>query len=199
MMDYLKKIWKFIWYEDSFASFMVNIILAFLIVKFLLYPGLGLVIGTKYPIVAVVSSSMEHNDNFDNWWNSNKEWYLDKGITKEDFQTFKLNNGFNKGDIVFLYGTKNPKVGDVIVFQGSMKYPIIHRIVNINEDGTFQTKGDNNPDSRQDEMSTPIENVYGKSYFRLPWFGWVKITAVCGLNSILSDTVSFNTCMKRDI
>ena len=56
-----KKIWHFIWEEDSLASWAVNIILAFVLIKFLVYPGLGLVLGTKYPIVAVVSGSMEHN------------------------------------------------------------------------------------------------------------------------------------------
>jgi len=57
----LKKIWHFIWEEDSVASWSVNIILAFVLIKFLVYPGLGLIFGTNYPIVAVVSGSMEHN------------------------------------------------------------------------------------------------------------------------------------------
>jgi signal peptidase I len=59
----LKSVWRFIWEEDSFASWVVNIILAFLIIKFIFYPGIGLVLGTNHPIVAVISESMEHRTN----------------------------------------------------------------------------------------------------------------------------------------
>ena len=55
-----KKIWNFIWHEDSVLSWVVSIALAFLLVKFIIYPLIGLVLGTGYPIVAVVSESMEH-------------------------------------------------------------------------------------------------------------------------------------------
>ena len=63
------KIWHFLWYEDSVASWLVNIVLAFVLIKFVLYPGLGLILGTQFPVVAVVSSSMEHHpSSFDGWW-----------------------------------------------------------------------------------------------------------------------------------
>ncbi len=55
-----KKIWYFIWESDSIWSWLVNIVLAFIIIKFIVYPGIGLMMGTGYPIVAVVSGSMEH-------------------------------------------------------------------------------------------------------------------------------------------
>ena len=51
----LEKIWKFLWKDDSVWSWIVSIILAFLIVKFAIYPFLGLILGTGFPIVAVVS------------------------------------------------------------------------------------------------------------------------------------------------
>jgi signal peptidase I len=63
MMDwkrFWKKTWYFIWESDSILSWIVNIILAFIIIKFLVYPGLGFIMQTNYPIVAVVSGSMEH-------------------------------------------------------------------------------------------------------------------------------------------
>ncbi|MBU0757210.1 MAG: signal peptidase I [Nanoarchaeota archaeon] len=56
----IRKIWHFIWEEDSALSWIVNIILAFVIIKFIVMPGLGLVFHTSYPVVAVVSGSMEH-------------------------------------------------------------------------------------------------------------------------------------------
>ena len=56
-----KKIWHFIWEEDSAWSWIVNIALAFVLIKFIVYPGLAFFLGTTHPVVAVVSSSMEHN------------------------------------------------------------------------------------------------------------------------------------------
>ena len=88
----LKKTWKFIWDDDSILSWIVNIILAFLIVKFLIYPGLGLLFGTGYPVVAVVSGSMEHDGSFDAWWDGQKEFYKNYNITKENFKEFKFKN-----------------------------------------------------------------------------------------------------------
>ena len=152
--EVLKKIWHFIWHDNSLASWIVNVILAFLIVKFLIYPGLGLLFGTGYPVVAVVSSSMEHNSDLEPWWNNNKGWYVNMNITEEDFFSYPLKNGFNKGDIMVLIGRKpmNIKKGDVIVFKGSLKDPIIHRVVKLYREDKYyiQTKGDNNRDSITD-------------------------------------------------
>ena len=63
-----KKIWDFIWHDDSFASWIVNVLIAFVVVKFLIYPGLGYILDTPFPIVAVVSGSMEHSSSLDKWW-----------------------------------------------------------------------------------------------------------------------------------
>lgn len=57
---YLKKFWNFLWYDDSIWSWIVNIIVAFILIKFVVYPILSLLLGTGLPIVAVVSGSMEH-------------------------------------------------------------------------------------------------------------------------------------------
>lgn len=56
----LKKTWNFIWNDDSLLSWLVNIVLAFVLIKFIIYPGIGFLLGTNFPIVAVVSGSMEH-------------------------------------------------------------------------------------------------------------------------------------------
>ena len=86
-MQSLKKIWHFIWHEDSWASWLVNIILAFILVKFVIYPLIGLMLSTSFPVVAVVSSSMEHSSsNFETWWDTNKEYYIKKGIEKNEFE-----------------------------------------------------------------------------------------------------------------
>jgi signal peptidase len=57
---FLKKTWYLIWESDSILSWIINIFLAFVIIKFIVYPGLGFIMQTDYPVVAVVSGSMEH-------------------------------------------------------------------------------------------------------------------------------------------
>lgn len=180
----LKKVWYFIWEDDSIWSWIVNIILAFVLIKFIVYPGLGFILGTGYPIVAVVSSSMEHNADFDSWWTENQDWYFEKGILKDNFRSFSFVNGFNKGDIIVLHGKapKDIKIGDVIVFRNSRPDPIIHRVVKAwNEDNLyyFQTKGDNNKDSIKsldlDETRIQQEEVIGAALFRIPLLGYIKI------------------------
>lgn len=176
----LKKVWHFIWEDNSLTSWIVNIILAFVLVKFVIYPGLGLMFGTSYPVVAVVSGSMEHDkQSFNQWWEQNSEWYLERGITKEQFQDFHFPNGFNEGDIMVLFGSKpqNIKTGYVIVYEQHPDYPpVIHRVVSKTQDGTetvFMTKGDHN--RIQDKEEIIPEKVLGKAVVRIPYLGWVKI------------------------
>src|SRR4030042_1070542 len=139
------KVWFFIWHDNSVASWIVNIILAYVIIKFIVYPGLGLIFGTNFPIVAVVSNSMQHNGvAFDQWWAENEDYYLALNITKADFEDYPFKNGFNRGDIMFLVGKKpeDIKIGEVIVFQSKKPYPIIHRVIDKEDSGmwVFQTK-----------------------------------------------------------
>ena len=56
----LKKTWKFIWHSNSVWSWIINIIIAFLLVKYAIYPAIGVGLATSHPVVAVVSESMEH-------------------------------------------------------------------------------------------------------------------------------------------
>ncbi len=179
----LKKVWYFIWEDNSIWSWLVNIILAFLLILFIVYPGLGFLLTTSHPVVAVVSESMEHNMEFDAWWEKNKDWYIGSGINKQYFKTFSLKNGFNKGDIMVLVGrdAENIEVGDIIVFRSSKKDPIIHRVVKkMEDDGIyFQTKGDNNKDSIKsivlDETNLREEVIIGKAVLRIPFLGYIKI------------------------
>ena len=162
----LKKIWRFIWYDDSLLSWIVNILLAFLIVKFLVYPGLGLMLGTTHPVVAVVSGSMHHDGDFGSWYN----------FSKEEIKEWPFSNGFNRGDIMILKKAKNIRIGDIIVFYGNSNNPIIHRVVFIGDD-YYQTKGDNNFDSfsQLGEMNIKKEKIIGEAIGRVPLLGYVKI------------------------
>jgi signal peptidase I len=187
----MNKIWNFIWHEDSVASWLVNIVLAFILIKFIVYPGLGFLLSTSFPIVAVVSSSMEHDGGFNDWWDANSAWYEDQEIGYEDFKEYPFKTGFNKGDIMVLVGKKPEKIdlGDIIVFRSSRPDPIIHRVVNKwQEDGIykFHTKGDNNPDSIKgaylDETNISEDNVLGVAVIRVPFLGYVKIWFVDLIN-----------------
>lgn len=192
-----KKIWNFLWKEDSMLSWIVNIVLAFILIKFIIYPGLGLLLGTNLPVVAVISESMEHDGGFDEWWGSQamcgeetilynnvtrckqSEWYAAKDITKEEFKEFPMYNGFNKGDIIILRGVDFERlgVGEIIVYQSRLSYPIIHRIVEKND--IVQTKGDHNPrqivDAKLNEKSITKDQIIGKAWIKIPWLGYVKI------------------------
>jgi signal peptidase I len=203
LKHYLKKIWWFIWESDSIWSWIVNIILAFILIKFIVYPGLGLMLQTTHPIVAVVSGSMEHDGSFDQWWASQAycqttcaqaDWYSEIGITKEQFKKFPFKNGFNKGDIMILWGTpaEKLKIGDILVFQSQSKPdPIIHRIIKIEKNDNiyyFQTKGDHNIDSYEQIGETNISQDItvgykkyeksSKAVIRIPLLGYVKIAFV---------------------
>ena len=191
----LKDLWHFIWEDDSILSWIVNLVLAFVLIKFIVYPGLGFLLSTTHPVVAVVSESMEHTGNFDAWWNKAGQWYSDNNIKKEVFEKFPLRSGFNKGDIMVLKGKTPAKIeiGDVIVFWSSKKDPIIHRVVKKwQENGVyyFETKGDNNPSTLNtpsvDETRISQEQIVGNAVFRIPLLGWIKIIAVNIWNLILS-------------
>ncbi|MBI2649805.1 signal peptidase I [Candidatus Woesearchaeota archaeon] len=189
-----KKVWHFIWEDNSVWSWIVNIVLAFVLIKFIVYPGLGFLLQTSHPVVAVVSESMEHNGNFDDWWDKSSEWYAANGIAKEDFEKFPLKNGFDKGDIMVMKGKKpeNIEIGDVVVFWSAKKDPIIHRIVRKwqnNSINYLQTKGDNyktNPVSIKnaflDETKISEEQVVGNAVLRIPLLGYIKIWFVELLN-----------------
>ncbi len=196
-----KKTWNFIWNDDSAASWIANIILAFIIIKFIVYPLLALAFGTSLPIVAVVSGSMQHEGTFDQWWASQatcshlrpcmqSEWYAEHNITKEDFQTYTLHNGFNKGDIILLKGAKKKPIalGDILVYDSRGKsMPIIHRVVaihtfNISTNDTetiYESKGDHNPyqinDGALNEHEVLPSTVRGKAFAKIPYVGYLKI------------------------
>ena len=197
----IKKIWDFFWKEDSVASWVANLFVAFLIIRYIVYPVLGVVLGTSFPIVAVVSESMEHglhnnnicgqtfdelHDSFDNYWNICGSWYENRGISQEQFSKFPLRDGFDKGDVIILWraNVHNLDVGDVLVFKGNKPQPIIHRVVKVlNEDNKkfFQTKGDHNSDSIEGafgETRISEDRLLGKAVVRIPYLGWMKILFV---------------------
>jgi len=85
---------------------------------------------------------------------------------------------FHKGDILILQGVppEQLQIGDIIVFSPSPFHtPIVHRIIQINPDGTFQTKGDANNGQLSFEKSIHPEQIHGREIAIVPYLGWVKI------------------------
>lgn len=184
----LRELWNWLWHSDSIWSWLVALVLAFITVKFIFFPVLSLIFGTSLPLVVVESSSMEHpgsllgnifspKDNFELWWEEKGDWYEKKGIEKEDAKSWPLKNGFDKGDIMIVYGRFEPEVGDVIIFNANTKHPIIHRVVSIG-DSVIQTKGDNNRGQLPVEKSIQEEDLVGRAVLRVPKLGWLKLIFV---------------------
>ncbi|MFT4250329.1 MAG: signal peptidase I [Candidatus Woesearchaeota archaeon] len=162
-----QKTWHFLWHDDSAAALIAQILVAFIIIKYVLYPAIGLIAGTPLPVVAVISGSMEHQgetlcgeENQGDWWSTCGEWYEERGINQEQFAEFPFRNGFNTGDVIAVRGANNLEVGDIIIFFANKQYPIIHRIVDIPEEGVYLTKGDNNPEPIQQYVLTDGRNLY---------------------------------------
>ncbi len=183
-----KKVWKFLWHDDSLASWVVSLILAFIIVKFIFFPLLSLVFGTSLPLVIVESESMNHpgflgniigtSSGFNQWWEEKGSWYTEEGFNKTQVYRWSLKHGLEMGDIVLATSPRNLKIGDVIIFDARQNHPVIHRIIDIKkkDSGTvYSTKGDNNPGQLSVEKEISQKQIIGKAIARLPKVGWVKL------------------------
>jgi signal peptidase I len=102
--------------------------------------------------------------------------YDENNISLDNTKNWVFQNGFNKGDIIFVVGAENVKVGDVIIFNGGARYPLIHRVVSAGE--TYGTKGDNyksNPTQLSVEEEIQPNQIMGKALFKIPHIGWAKL------------------------
>ncbi len=184
-----KRVWKFVWNDNSVWSWIFNAALAFVIIKFLVYPGLGLVLQTESPVVAVISDSMRHNGDFDKWWASMEKAYGSFNISKGEFTSFTMSHGFKKGDLILLKGKKpeDLQVGDVLVFKGTTPEPVIHRVVKKwKAEGAYylSTKGDANSGQRDEEKEISEGRIIGTGWVKLPYLGYVKIIFTDIINAI---------------
>ena len=184
-----KGFWNFVWNDNSIWSWIFNAVLAFILIKFLVYPGLGLVFHTHSPVVAVISDSMHHSGDFDKWWAGMETPYAKFNISKAEFSEFTLSNGFKRGDLILLKGKKpeDIHVGDMLVFKGTTPEPIIHRAVNKWKTGDvyyFSTKGDANLGQRDEEKEISQDRIIGTGWIRIPYVGFVKILFTDLINNI---------------
>lgn len=116
------------------------------ILAFGINQGMAFALGTGMPVVAVESNSMVPT--------------------------------FSRGDMLILQGLPGDeiRIDDIVVFIPPEKnIPIVHRIIGINEDGTFQTKGDANPKQLAFEKRIEYAQIQGRHILTIPFLGWVKI------------------------
>ena len=178
MHEKVKKFWEFL-KADTWQSWLVSLILTFILIKFILFPLLSLALGTSLPLVVVESCSMYHSTtDSEQWWNQNSAWYNSKNINNSDFASFPFEGGLNKGDIILVSGRVKPAVGKVIIFNADYQHPIIHRVVSQNP---VQTKGDNNDGQLAQEQSINQSQIVGTAVARLPALGWAKLIFFEGL------------------
>ena len=183
--EFWKKFWFVVWKDDSLKGWIISILFLFIVIKLIFFPLLNLATGTSLPLAIVESCSMYHQgnifSNFDNWWEKHDNKYDEFDIDKPLFQDFGFRRGFNKGDILFIVGTKPEKLepGNVIIFEASQANPIIHRIIDIKEENgvyIFSTIGDNNNGQLSFEKNISEDEIVGRAVFRVvPYLGWAKL------------------------
>ncbi|HDQ60074.1 MAG TPA: signal peptidase I, partial [Candidatus Woesearchaeota archaeon] len=171
----LKRFWHFVWDEESLASYTVFILLAFVLLRFIIFPGFLFVSGFS-DVAAVVSTSMHHGESieytFDNWLKFNN--YSDEEVSLWPYQ-----NGLDVGDVIAVKQFPPDKiyVGDIVLFY-SPKGQIIHRVVEIRENnGNFYytTKGDANGDIGDLERELSYDMIKGKLIGKVPYLGYPKV------------------------
>jgi alkylated DNA nucleotide flippase Atl1 len=136
---------------------------------------LSFALSTDLPVVAVVSQSMQHDSaeqTYYQWLEGNMHY------SRDYIDSWPVPTGFFVGDMPIVSGSPDSayEVGDVIVYSvPGQKFPIIHRIIKINSDGTYQTKGDNNLNQWPYELSVTPEQIHGKVIFIVPKLGYIKV------------------------
>ena len=108
------------------------------------------------------------------------------GLTTSVVKSGSMHPTFDTGDVVVTISSKfdQPKVGDVVVAEpevnGQQLPAIAHRIIIEHPDGTFTTKGDNNP--QPDAWRVSTEQIESVVLFKIP-LHWAKepITVSVGI------------------
>jgi len=145
-----------------------------IVMAFLINQTLGFALSTDLPVVAVVTSSMEHDATTEiahyQWLNDNL------GYSREYVDSWPIPTGFLIGDMPIVEGAKQYNVGDVVVYTVSgQNVPIIHRIIKINSDGTYMIKGDHNSGLLPFENSIEKSQIHGRVIFIIPKLGYFKV------------------------
>lgn len=156
--------------QESYLPYIFGGVFAALVAKFFL----GILLSTSLPAVSVLTGSMIHDSTTEviyyQWLEKNM------GYNRSYIDSWPIKDGFLSGDLPIVQGSNDYKVGDVIVYDApNEQYPIIHRIIKLNPDGTFMTKGDHNNILLPFEYSVKSGQVHGKVIFIIPKLGYFKV------------------------
>lgn len=116
---------------------------------FIVYQGFAFALGTSMPMVSVVSDSMLP--------------------------------ALHVGDLMIVQRLDSYGVGDIVVYDLDRAWdecrqgPIIHRIIAVNTDGTYETKGDHNPRQLDCEHSVRQSQIAGRARFAIPLLGYPRL------------------------
>ncbi len=165
-------------FRENILSSLLYVFIGFglaLLVKQTLAFGLS----SDMPVVAVLSTSMQH----ENPEHTHYGWLgSELGYDKDTIESWPVPTGFAVGDMPIITGDSEYNVGDVIVYTipcnrypSNCDVPIIHRIIKVNEDGTYQTKGDNNINQLPYEFNVSEQQIHGKVLLVIPKMGYFKV------------------------
>lgn len=76
-----------------------------------------------------------------------------------------------RGDVVLIEPGVSPIPGHVVAFMGPGGIPVLHRLQQVNADGSFTTRGDANDEAD----STPVTAIAGVGRLLVPGLGFVKL------------------------
>ncbi len=145
-----------------------------IVIAFIVNQGLAMALSTDLPVVAVVTSSMVHDQTTEvvhyKWLEKNM------GYNRSYVDSWPIPGGFDVGDLPIVQGSSSYSAGDVIVYSvPGQNVPIIHRIIKVNADKTFMTKGDHNSNLLNFENRVKPEQVHGRVIFIIPKLGYFKV------------------------
>ncbi|KAL2243464.1 UNVERIFIED_CONTAM: Signal peptidase complex catalytic subunit SEC11C [Sesamum indicum] len=115
--------------------------------------------------------------------------------------------GFSRGDILFLYLSRDPiRVGEIVVYNiDGRDIPIVHRVIKVHErkdtgEVDILTKGDNNegddiPLYAPDQYWLQRHHIMGRAVGFLPYVGWATI--IMTEKPIIKVCNSFNLCFSE--
>jgi signal peptidase I len=110
-----------------------------------------------------VSGAMMHDSTTESvyyqWLENNLNY------SRNYIDSWPIKNGISMGSLIQVEKTScnQINVGDVIVYTVSgQNVPIVHRVIKINSDGTFMTKGDHNEGLLQFENSIACNNILSR-------------------------------------
>ena len=143
---------------------------------------IGFFLNTDLPVFSILTGSMTHDSytviNHYRWLENNL------GYNRSYIDSWPFKEGLDIGDLVVIKGCENYEVGDIILYDvREAPIPIIHRIIKINEDGSYMTKGDHNPGLNLFEYSVRKEQIKGKVILKIPYLGmpYVLIYRIFGV------------------